>query len=177
MLLHDLNQSAFHQSKLLLQQLWNSVTKCHYQVPCKQYDSLQVRQHEIKKHSQAKLILAFTIDSVSSCFLTHYIYTTHMIVVKLDDIRTRNRCFVSWTFFCLIWLDVSRIPSTFLSRRRTGLLWYYLQQIMFLELWKSLSFLTFSYLHSISASAFELTVPFLWRKFHPQKVYWAMLGC
>ena len=42
--------------------------------------------YEIKRHSQVKAILAFTIKSVSSCFSIHYIYTTHAIVVKLDDV-------------------------------------------------------------------------------------------
>ena len=46
--------------------------------------------HEIKKHAQVKAILAFTIKSVSSCFLIHYIDTIHAIVVKLD-VRARNR--------------------------------------------------------------------------------------
>ena len=54
--------------------------------------------YEIKKHFQVKAILTFTIDSVRSCFLIHYIYTTHTIVVKLDDVRTRNRCYGCWTF-------------------------------------------------------------------------------
>ena len=49
--------------------------------------------YEIKKHFQVKAIIAFTIESVSSCFLIHYIYTIHAIVVKLDDVRTRSRCF------------------------------------------------------------------------------------
>ena len=39
--------------------------------------------HEIKKHAQVKVILAFTTESLSSCFLIHY-------VVTLDDVRTRN---------------------------------------------------------------------------------------
>ena len=46
--------------------------------------------HEIKKHAQVKAILAFTIESVSSCFFIPYINTIHAIVVKLD-VRTRNR--------------------------------------------------------------------------------------
>ena len=46
--------------------------------------------HEIKKHAQVKVILAFTTESVSSCFLIHYICTIHAIVVTLDDVRTRN---------------------------------------------------------------------------------------
>ena len=47
--------------------------------------------HEIKIHAQVKVILAFEIDSIRNCFLIHYIYTIHAIVVKLDDARTRNR--------------------------------------------------------------------------------------
>ena len=47
--------------------------------------------HEIKKHAQVKMIFAFQIESVSRCFLIHYIYTVHAIVVKRDDVRTRYR--------------------------------------------------------------------------------------
>ena len=46
--------------------------------------------HEIKKHAQVKVILAFTTESVSSCFLIRCIHTIHAIVVNLDDVRTRN---------------------------------------------------------------------------------------
>ena len=46
--------------------------------------------HEIKKHAQVKVILAFTTESVSSSFLIRYIHTIHAIVVNLDDVRTRN---------------------------------------------------------------------------------------
>ena len=47
--------------------------------------------YKIKKLSQVKAILAFMTESGSSWFLIHYIYTTHAIVIKLDDVRTRNR--------------------------------------------------------------------------------------
>ena len=60
-------------------------------------DCLQVQHLWDQKLSQVKVIIAFTIKSVSSCFLIHYIYTAHFIVVKLDDVRTRNRCFDFWT--------------------------------------------------------------------------------
>ena len=46
---------------------------------------------KIKKHAQVKAILALEIEFLSSCFLIHYMYTVHTIVVKLDDVRTRNR--------------------------------------------------------------------------------------
>ena len=45
--------------------------------------------HEIKKNAQVKAILAFTIDHLQ--FLIHYMYTIYAIVVKLDDVRTRNK--------------------------------------------------------------------------------------
>ena len=51
--------------------------------------------YEIKKYAQVKAILAFTIESVSSCFLINYIFAIHAIVVKLDDVRKRNRS-VHW---------------------------------------------------------------------------------
>ena len=53
--------------------------------------------YKIKKHSQIKVILAFTIESVSSCFLIHYIYTIHTTVVKVDDVRTRK-----WNIFWIL---------------------------------------------------------------------------
>ena len=46
------------------------------------------------------MILTFMIDSLSSCFFIYYIYTIHSTVVKLGDVRTRNRCFGCWTL-CL----------------------------------------------------------------------------
>ena len=55
--------------------------------------------YEIKKHFQVKVIPAFTIESLASCFFIHYIYTIHVNVVKLDDVWTRNSCFGCWTFF------------------------------------------------------------------------------
>ena len=51
--------------------------------------------YEIKKYSHVKVIFAFMIDPVTSCFLIHYIYATHAISVNVDDVRTRNRCFGS----------------------------------------------------------------------------------
>ena len=50
--------------------------------------------HGIKKHAQVKAMLAFTIEFVSSCFLIHYIYTIHAIVVKRNDIKTGSRNFL-----------------------------------------------------------------------------------
>ena len=51
--------------------------------------------YEIKNYAQVKARLAFTIESVSSCFLINYIFAIHAIVVKLDDVRKRNRS-VRW---------------------------------------------------------------------------------
>ena len=48
--------------------------------------------YEIKKYSQVKVILTFMTKSVSSCFLIHYICTTHAVIaVKLDNVRIKNR--------------------------------------------------------------------------------------
>ena len=49
--------------------------------------------YEIKEHSQVKGILAFAIEPLSSSFLIHYICSTHTIVLKLDDNRTKNKYF------------------------------------------------------------------------------------
>ena len=92
--------------------------------------------YEIKEHSQVKVVLAFTIESVSSCFLIHFIYTIHVIVVNRDDVRTRNKCFCCRTF-CSSHYVSPLIPSKFISRDRTGLLSYHLQQMIFLEYCKS----------------------------------------
>ena len=62
---------------------------------------------------------------------------------------------VAEPFNRLIALDTPFIASMFVARRRTGLLSYHLQQIMFLEKWKT--------------SDFDLTVLFLWHKFHLKK--------
>ena len=56
--------------------------------------------HEIKKYAQVKVVLTFMIESVRSCFLIHYTYTIHAIVVKNDDIRTRNPN-VLWILSCI----------------------------------------------------------------------------
>ena len=53
--------------------------------------------YEIKKHSLVTAILAFKIESLRSCFLICYIYITHTIAVKVDDVKTRNMCFCCWS--------------------------------------------------------------------------------
>ena len=49
--------------------------------------------NETKKYSSIKGILDFFIESVSICFLILYIYTINSTVLKLDDVRKRNKCF------------------------------------------------------------------------------------
>ena len=49
--------------------------------------------YEIMKDSPVKTILAFWIESGKSYFCIYYIYMIHAIAVKLDDLRTKNRCF------------------------------------------------------------------------------------
>ena len=44
-----------------------------------------------------------------------------------------TRVLVAEPFVRLITLDTQLIPSTFVARMRTGLLWYHLQQMMFLK--------------------------------------------
>ena len=57
-----------YQSKLLLQEFWNSLMIYHYQVRWKQHDFLQV-QHPW--HQKA--------ESACSCFLIHYMYTNVIV--------------------------------------------------------------------------------------------------
>ena len=89
--------------------------------------------YEIQKHTQVKaILLTFTIESSSSYFLIHSVYNTHALVAEFDYVRPRNKFFECFTIFCLIKLDTPLIPSRFVARRRTGLLSYLLEQMMFL---------------------------------------------
>ena len=62
----------------------------HHQFNVKNVTVYMCDIHEIKKHTQLKAILAFTIESLYNWFLIHHIYTIHAIVTKVDDVRTRN---------------------------------------------------------------------------------------
>ena len=90
-----------YQSKLLPQQLWKfsnhniAIYKCDI---C-----------EIKKYSQVKAILAFTIESVSRYFLIYYIYTTHSIFVSLMMLGQETGVLVAENFLHLIMLDTPLI--------------------------------------------------------------------
>ena len=84
------------------------------------YDCCIFDIYEIKKHSQVKVIHGSTTDSISSCFLIHYIITSSLVVL-----RQRTDVLVAEPFFRLITLDASPIPSTFVARRRAGLLLYH----------------------------------------------------
>ena len=78
--------------ELFSQRFWNSVMICHYQVLYKQHDCLQVRH----LWDQEKKLVFFTTESLSTCFLIHYIYTNQATVVNLADVRTKNKCFGCW---------------------------------------------------------------------------------
>ena len=108
------------------------------------------------------------IESVYNSVLIYYIYTTHAIVVKLDNVRIRREAvvLVAKSFVLLITLRTLLLSSTFDVWRRTGLLSY-----SHFHSW------TFSYLLSILASAFDLSVLFIQRKFHPKRSYRPILGC
>ena len=86
--------------------------------------------HDIKKHTQVKVILAFTIESVRSCFLIHYMYTYVKSLVMLGQ---ETNALVAEHFVHLITLDTPLILSAFIARRRTGLLSCHLQEMIFLE--------------------------------------------
>ena len=134
---------------------------------------------EIRKYSQLRAIIVFTIESVSGCFLICYINTTLAIVVKLKNVRTRNQCFAYWIFYLSDYVRFSHYVCFF---------HYSYDQILLLEgrqtcfrticsKWSlknngnQFRPSTFSYLLSILAFAFSLTALFLWSKFHLQKVY------
>ena len=65
----------------------------HHQVPCKQIDCSHVWYTWEQKTCSSKNN-TFTIESVNSCILIHYIYTINTIIVKLNDVRIRNRDFI-----------------------------------------------------------------------------------
>ena len=85
-----------YQSMLLSQQFCNLVTTCHYRFRVNIMCAYKWDIYGVKEHSQVKRILAFAIEPLSSSFLIHYICSTHTIVWKLDDNRTKNRCFGCW---------------------------------------------------------------------------------
>ena len=80
-------------------------------------------------------------------------------------------------FVCLNLLDNPIIPSTFVARRRTSLLFvpFAANDVCRIMEISSLVKIFLSFFHFASAS--DLAVLFLWRKFHPQKFCWWMLGC
>ena len=110
----------------------------------------------IKKYSQVEPIIAFTIEPISSCFLIHYIYTVHAIVVKSDDVRPRNRK-VFWIF-------------SYVHQYLVKLVWKYclkwfIQVINNSNLMASISFLLFLLLA-------DLNIPFLYRQ-----TWWDHVHC
>ena len=140
--------------------------------------------YEIRKYSQLRATIFFTIESVSGCFLVCYINTTFAIVVKLKNVRTRNQCFAYWIFYFSDYVRFSHYVCFF---------HYSCDQILLLEgrqtcfrticsKWSlknngnQFHPSTFSYLLSILAFAFSLTALFLWSKFHLQKVYSSMVS-
>ena len=76
-----------YEWKLLPQQFWNSVMIYHYHVLCKQYKCLQVGYLRDPKTFLSKSDTCFH-DGVCKQLL---------FKLKLDDVRTRNRCFGCWT--------------------------------------------------------------------------------
>ena len=163
----SINQSFCHKNFEIQQ--WYVITKFYV-------NNMTVYKraiYEIKKHSQVKVILVFTIESVSSFFLINYIYTTHGIVVKLDDVRTRNRSFGCWTLCSSPYVRYAThtINMCCQKENRLVIVLFAANDGNHFHHW------TFSYLLSISACAFDLTILFLWRKFHLEKVYQSMLDC
>ena len=131
----------------------------------------------IKKHSQVKVILAFTVKSLSSCFFIHYIYNTHVIVVNLEYARTIKKFCDCWNLcsFHYVRYPTHTINICFHKENRLVVVpfaangVFRIMEITFIHL-------DIFYFLSISAPAFDLTVLFLWCKFHCQKVYRSMLA-
>ena len=130
--------------------------------------------YEIKRNFQLKAILAFMIKSVSCCFLIYYIYTTHAIVVKHNEVRTRNRCFGSSTLCSSHYVRYPTHTMKIFCQKESRLVVIPFAANDAFRI-TSLKF-TPGYFLSILGYAFDLTVLFIWRKFHPQKVYWSMVA-
>ena len=133
--------------------------------------------YEIKKYSQLRVILVFKIELVSGCFFICYINTTNVIVVKLDDVRTRNKCFVCWTFCLSHYVIPHWYYQNLLSEGRQACCCTICSKWSLKNNGNQFHPTTFSYLLSISALDFNLTALFPWSKFHLQKIYSLMLGC
>ena len=140
--------------------------------------------YEIRKYSELRVIVVFTIESASGCFLICYINTTLAIVVKLKNVKTRNQCFAYWIFY---------LPDYVRFSHYVCFSHYSYNQILLLEgrqtccytICSKWSFKnngnqfhpsTFSYLLSIVAFAFSFTALYLWSKFHLQKAYSSMVS-
>ena len=78
------------------QEFWNSVNFAITKFRVNNTTIYKCIIYEIKKHSQVKALLDFTIEPVSNSYFILYIYTIQVIVVKLDDGRT-SMCFGCWT--------------------------------------------------------------------------------
>ena len=137
---------------------------------------------EIRKYSQLRGIVVFTIESVSGCFLICYINTTLAIVLKLMNVRTRNQCFSYSIFYLSDYVRFSRYlcfshysyNQILLLEERQTCCYSICNKWSFKNNGNQFQPSTFSYLLSILAFAFSLTALFLWSKFHLQKVYSSM---
>ena len=86
-----------------------------------------------RKHSQVKLILAFTIAFEAAVFLS-IISTPRMLLAQSFMMLGQEAgVLLAEPFLLLITLDSPFIPSTFVARRKALLLSYRLQQMMILE--------------------------------------------
>ena len=78
------------------QEFWNSVNFAITKFRVNNTTIYKCIIYEIKKHSQVKALLDFTIEPVSNSYFILYIYTIQVIVVKLDDGRA-SMSFGCWT--------------------------------------------------------------------------------
>ena len=139
---------------------------------------------EIRKYSQLRGIVVFTIESVSGCFLICYINTTLAIVLKLMNVRTRNQCFAYSIFYLsdyvrfthYVWFSHCSYSQILLLEERQTCCCTICSKWSFKNNGNQSHPSTFSDLLSILAFAFSLTALFLWSKFHLQKVYSSMVS-
>ena len=122
-------------------------------------------------------MLALTIESISSCFLTHYMYTTHAFVVKLDDVRTRGRCFACWalSFSHYVRYPTYTVHICCLKENRLVVEPFTANSIFrIMEITFTLGhfLIYFQFPHILSISPYCSYA----RKFHPQKIYRSMLS-
>ena len=89
--------------------------------------------HQIKENVEVKSNRWFSIKAICYNTLVLKINSTHAFIVKLDNLRTRNRKLGLWTLFPLLNQNMSFIPSRADDKSSTDRLSIHLQAIVFSE--------------------------------------------